>query len=198
MAVQPGAAVEWTYDVTNTGNTALQNVVVTDDREGQICVLGLLEAGATQQCVASGVAQSVDYQNTATVVAEPIVNPSITVTDDDPSSYVVVSPTSTPTPTVPPAVPPATTPTPSATPPVGVTPTPTPPGSTFGPAIDIELATNGIDADDPPGVSIDIGAPIVWTYVVTNTGVVDLYDIVVSDDLVGGVCRAVTIPVGRR
>jgi len=36
---------------------------------------------------------------------------------------------------------------------------------------------------------------VIWTYVVTNSGVVDLLDVVVSDDLVGGVCRVVKIPV---
>lgn len=195
VAVSPGDPITWTYDVTNTGNTALQDAVVTDDREGQICVIAFIDAGATSQCTAVGVAGTSAYENVATVSAEPVVNPTVTVTDDDPSSYVVTVPTPTPLPSTPTAVPPAATPTPV---PPGVTPTAVPPVDIDRPAIDIELATNGVDADDPPGVSLSIDQPIVWTYVVTNTGVVDLYDVVVSDDLAGGVCRAVSIPVGAQ
>ena len=116
IAVQEGDSLTWTYDVTNTGNTALQNVAVTDDLEGSICTIALLDAGATQQCTASGVAGATDYANVATVIAEPVINPTLVVDDDDPSSYVVVAPTPTPTP-----VPPTPTPTP-----VPPTPTPTP------------------------------------------------------------------------
>ena len=48
--------------------------------------------------------------------------------------------------------------------------------------IDIEKATNGVDADAPPGPSIPVGDPVDWTYVVTNTGDAKLIDIVVTDD----------------
>lgn len=52
-------------------------------------------------------------------------------------------------------------------------------------AIDIEKYTNGEDADVPTGPSINVGDPVYWTYVVTNTGfgpgrVLNL--IVVDDD----------------
>ena len=50
------------------------------------------------------------------------------------------------------------------------------------PAIQIEKATNGSDADVPPGPSIPIGDPIAWTYRVTNTGNVTLSSLVVTDD----------------
>ncbi|MBW2283794.1 MAG: hypothetical protein JRF65_04235, partial [Deltaproteobacteria bacterium] len=50
------------------------------------------------------------------------------------------------------------------------------------PAIDIEKATNGEDADDPPGPNVPVGSTVTWTYVVTNTGNVTLYDLVVTDD----------------
>jgi hypothetical protein len=48
--------------------------------------------------------------------------------------------------------------------------------------ITLEKATNGVDADQAPGPSIPVGDPITWTYTVTNTGVVPLDGIVVSDD----------------
>ena len=172
VAVIQGDAVQWTYDVTNTGNTALQNAAVTDDQEGPICTIPRIEAGETKRCEAGGVAASAAYSNVATVVAESVINPTVSVTDDDPSSYVMSAPSPTP-----------------------ISPTPVPPTPLPGPAIDIELSTNGIDADLPPGVPLEVGAPIVWTYVVTNIGVVDLFDVVVNDNLAGGMCRAVMIPV---
>ena len=195
ISLMPGDPVSWTYDVTNTGNTALQNAVVTDDREGPICTIAFIDAGATEQCTATGTAGSADYTNLASVAAEPVINPSIEVTDDDPSSYVIPTPTPTVVPPTATPVPPAVTPTPTV--PVA-TPTPSTPTGGSAPLIDIELATNGIDADEAPGVGLAIGDAIVWSYVVTNTGPVDLFDVVVSDDLVGGVCRAVTIPVGAQ
>jgi hypothetical protein len=48
--------------------------------------------------------------------------------------------------------------------------------------ISIRTFTNGDDANVAPGPSIPVGAPVTWTYVVTNTGVVQLIGIVVSDD----------------
>ncbi|MCP3999122.1 MAG: LamG domain-containing protein, partial [bacterium] len=50
------------------------------------------------------------------------------------------------------------------------------------PAIDIEKATNGEDADDPTGPEILVGDAVAWTYVVTNIGNVDLIDVSVVDD----------------
>jgi len=42
------------------------------------------------------------------------------------------------------------------------------------PGIEIEKATNGQDADSPPGPYIPVGDSVTWTYVVTNTGNVTL------------------------
>jgi uncharacterized repeat protein (TIGR01451 family) len=50
------------------------------------------------------------------------------------------------------------------------------------PAIEIEKATNGIDADDPPGPYIPVGDPVIWTYNVTNIGTINLTNVVVTDD----------------
>ena len=230
-----GEAVTWTYDVQNTGNADLRGVTVTDDKEGQICVVALLVAGQSTQCTATGVAGSVDYQNSATVVGAPVVNPNIPVSDDDVSSYVVLSPTPTPVPPtatavqptatpVPPtatAIPPTATaipPTATPVPPTPVPPTPVPPPATptprtqqplatpaapvpsvnDAPLIDIELLTNGVDADDAPGVLLGVGDPITWSYVVTNTGLVDLYDVVVTDDQFGEVCTIDMLPVAAQ
>ena len=51
-----------------------------------------------------------------------------------------------------------------------------------GRGVNIEKLTNGQDADDAPGPSITVGAPITWTYIVTNTGLVPLTGIAVVDN----------------
>jgi LPXTG-motif cell wall-anchored protein/uncharacterized repeat protein (TIGR01451 family) len=68
------------------------------------------------------------------------------------------------------------------------------------PALSIEKATNGADADDPDGADvpiIDTGAPVTWTYVVENTGDVDLTGIVVTDDMLGAVCTIDSLAAGE-
>jgi hypothetical protein len=47
--------------------------------------------------------------------------------------------------------------------------------------IDIEVHTNGIDADAAPGPYLTPGSAVTWTYIVMNTGSADLSDIVVED-----------------
>jgi uncharacterized repeat protein (TIGR01451 family) len=53
-------------------------------------------------------------------------------------------------------------------------------------SVDIEKATNGVDADSAPGPYAETGHTVTWTYVVTNNGNVDLSDVTVSDDQVAG------------
>jgi hypothetical protein len=53
------------------------------------------------------------------------------------------------------------------------------------PAIDIEKATNGHDADSPTGPMIYVGDSVTWTYAVTNTGNVPLTQIAVTDSVAG-------------
>ncbi|NOR47610.1 MAG: hypothetical protein GQ533_06145, partial [Methanosarcinaceae archaeon] len=55
------------------------------------------------------------------------------------------------------------------------------------PAIDIEKSTNGADADTPTGPVVDMADPITWEYVITNTGVDPLSNIVVTDNMVGNI-----------
>jgi uncharacterized repeat protein (TIGR01451 family) len=51
----------------------------------------------------------------------------------------------------------------------------------FGNVIDLQKATNGQDADLPPGPVVAVGSPIAWTYVVTNLGSDPLTNIAVTD-----------------
>lgn len=50
------------------------------------------------------------------------------------------------------------------------------------PAIEIEKFTNGADANTPPGPTIPAGNPVTWTYLVRNTGNVNLTAVTVTDD----------------
>jgi hypothetical protein len=51
-----------------------------------------------------------------------------------------------------------------------------------GAGLRIEKFTNGADADAAPGVLLAPGSPVVWEYVVVNTGTLPLDDVVVVDD----------------
>ena len=58
----------------------------------------------------------------------------------------------------------------------------------FPNTIDIEKATNGDDADDTAGPNVPLGAPVLFTYVVTNTSPIDIVDAVVTDNVEGQIC----------
>jgi hypothetical protein len=74
------------------------------------------------------------------------------------------------------------------------------PSHYFGatPAVDIEKATNGEDADDVTGPVIIAGTTVNWTYVVINTGNVPLANVTVTDDQGAAVsCPAAVLAVGE-
>ncbi|HPT18622.1 MAG TPA: SdrD B-like domain-containing protein [Methanothrix sp.] len=85
-----GGPVNWTYEVTNTGNVTLTNVVVTDDRLGNIGTIPILLVNETRVLSRMGIAMSGQYVNNGTVSGEP---PSgLEVNDTDISHYFGVSP----------------------------------------------------------------------------------------------------------
>ncbi len=57
--------------------------------------------------------------------------------------------------------------------------------------ISIEKSTNGEDADEPNGPTVEAGGDVTFTYVVTNNGPLTVIDLIVTDDVEGEVC---TIP----
>ena len=83
--IPEGDPVSWTYVVTNTGNVALANVVVSDDQGVVVsCPLDTLAVGGSMICTAAGTAEAGQYANVSTVVGDALGGP---VTDTDPSHY---------------------------------------------------------------------------------------------------------------
>jgi hypothetical protein len=149
-----GSTATFTYTVTSTGGTSLQNVVLTDDNgtpgntadDFTVTLAGgdtnsnnILEATETWTYTATRVVTAGQYTNIATVTAEDLSGND--VTDTDPSSHFGVSA-----------------------------------------AINVVKSTNGQDANTTPGVFIAVGGTATFTYVVTNTGNVPLATVVLRDD----------------
>lgn len=68
----------------------------------------------------------------------------------------------------------------------------------LAPGIDVEKLTNGEDADVEPGPALEMGAPVQWTYRVTNTGNVALTGVAVTDDRgVAVTCPKTTLEPGE-
>jgi uncharacterized repeat protein (TIGR01451 family) len=62
----------------------------------------------------------------------------------------------------------------------------------------LEKRTNGEDADFVPGPAVLVGSPVLWTYVVTNTGDVDLTAVTITDDKgVAVICPKTTLQPGE-
>ncbi|PWE18612.1 hypothetical protein DDZ18_03135 [Marinicauda salina] len=154
-----GDTATFTYLVTNPGDVALSNVVVTDDNGtpgdtgddfsptavesggfnvGDTDQDGLLDPGETWEYTADRTVTEGQYTNESSVSGD---YEQTTVTDDDPSNHFGVDP-----------------------------------------QIDIEKATNGEDADSPTGPVIPVGDTATFTYVVTNAGNVEIDNVVVTDD----------------
>ncbi|MGN8552124.1 UNVERIFIED_CONTAM: hypothetical protein OHV15_06035 [Microbacterium sp. SLM126] len=159
--VTVGGEVRWTYVVTNTGNTPLTDVAVVDD---MVAADDIDCDGTGGNMIAGPLAAGASFTCVATGLADvgQYTNlgtvsgtaPDTTDVDGNPIAGVVVNDED--------------------------------PSHYFGiqPAVDIEKATNGQDADEPPGPLVATGSDVQWSYVVTNTGDVELTDVTVTDDLV--------------
>ncbi|HKV08037.1 MAG TPA: hypothetical protein VJ725_07875, partial [Thermoanaerobaculia bacterium] len=133
-----GAAVLWTYTVTNIGADTLTDVTVTDDQGVAVaCPKTTLLAGESMTCTGNGTAQPGQYANVGTVTAS--LPDESTAGDSDPSHY-------------------------------------------FGQVLSLEKATNGVDADLPPGPVLPVGSPVSWTYEVANPGPGTVTNLAVTDD----------------
>jgi hypothetical protein len=86
-----GDPVTWTYDVTNTGNSELTDVAVSDDLLGPVsCPATTLAAGASMTCTMTGTAEADAYTNFARVTGIPPDGNE--VADTDPSHYFGTDP----------------------------------------------------------------------------------------------------------
>ena len=158
--------------------TDSQGVVVSCDIDGDgvfdgTNVIAFLPAGGSVTCEGTGVAVDGPYENVGDVSGNPIV-PDFATCGCDPLD-------------------PATWPTDAAAyvAAVGADGEPQGPvddadashytGLVPGAAIDIEKATNGVDSDEAPGETINLGEAVTWTYVVINTGSVALTEATVTD-----------------
>jgi len=115
LLIQQGSAIEWIYNVTNTGNVGLSNVSVTDNKgvtpvgvdanndgfiDGDINKDKILDTTETWTYKATGTAILGSYQNTGTAtgsVTDGFGNTK-TVNDSDDSSYTGVKPAGARTP----------------------------------------------------------------------------------------------------
>jgi uncharacterized repeat protein (TIGR01451 family) len=87
-----GSTVTWTYNLTNSGNVALTNVVIRDDNgtpsntadDFTVCTVASLAAGASRTCTATRAAISGQYQNLGTATGQ---YNGTTVTATDPDRY---------------------------------------------------------------------------------------------------------------
>ncbi len=94
LQVKVGSTVDFTYIVTNTGNTALKNVTLVDDRISQVTYVsgdtnhnGLLDVSETWTYKASEIAQAGLITNIGTVTAIDSVGNVAKVTASDPANY---------------------------------------------------------------------------------------------------------------
>ena len=179
VSVVAGETVTWIYVVTNTGNTPLVDVTVTDDIEGVICTVATLAAGDSTTCERDGVVEVGQYSNVGTVSATPTDEDGgplpgdlgTPVEDEDPSNYF------------------------GADRQISVKKYTN---------LSNAVATGAIDdADIPAGLDgttnhvVVGGTPVWWAYVVTNEGNVALDDIVLTDDIEGPVtCPQTTLAAG--
>lgn len=153
--VAEGSQVEWTYTVTNTGNTILDNLVVTDEYVDGAGATGTLEPGSAVQgqlapgqsrtFTATAQATAGQYENTATATAVA-VDPAGISLDVQPAAANASS-------------------------------------WYFGgeAGMVITKLTQDQDLTSAPGVSVAPGSDVGWTYTVENTGNVDLADVQVTD-----------------
>ena len=84
LTLYVGDPITWEYVVQNTGNVALTDVSVSDDKETVECPKTTLAAGEAMTCTASGTAELGQYENTATAYGKHV---SSTLSSDNKVSY---------------------------------------------------------------------------------------------------------------
>ena len=157
-SVNPGDIMSITFLVTNTGNTTMVNVGVTDSLvpTGAIsCPASTLAVGASMTCTATWVAPAVGgpHMNTGTVTGTPTQVDGLPIID--PATNTPVGP--------------------STSTDIAYAYTPA------HPAVTVVKSINGADANTAPGVAVVAGSDMAVTFLVTNTGDVTLSPVTVTD-----------------
>jgi hypothetical protein len=89
-----GCPVTWTYEVTNTGNIELSDIVVTDDKQGTArCPSSHLEPSDSMTCQLTDEVTEGLYENLGTVSANAPVDNVVEASDESSYTGVVVPPT---------------------------------------------------------------------------------------------------------
>lgn len=198
--VNAGEMMEVTFEVTNIGQTVLEDVVVTDDVMGEICELGDMEPGQVETCTAEWEAPEAGgkHKNVATAIGyPPLEDVYPTPTTEPAPTETSEAPTTEPTDGVPTTEPTSTEPTTAApTTDVPVERTPVkdedPANAAVG-AIELQKLINGQNADTvEDAVVVKAGDPMDISFVVTNIGSVELTDIQVTDNMSGEFTKAIT------
>lgn len=172
-----GETVTWTYIFTNTGYITLTDLVLVDDK------VGAIGPGGLSNCPPAGtiLPPGDSFTCTGTGVAQlgQYANTAVVTGVTEVGAVV-------PRQTV----------------------TDTDPSHYLGhivegPDIVLKKYTNGADADLPNGPDVpqlQVGDPVLWTYVFTNTGTVALNNLILTDDILGEIgpngVTGTTCPIG--
>jgi hypothetical protein len=82
VRIVTGSPLTWTYRVTNTGDTQLSTVGVSDDRGVAVsCPKTVLQPGESMTCTAAGTAVSGQYCNVGTATGTPTGGTAVTASD---------------------------------------------------------------------------------------------------------------------
>lgn len=174
LLVATGSTMDVTFKVTNTGNTALDPVTVTDDTvKAIICPATTLAVGASMECTATTPAPATPgatHTNHATVVGTPRGLDGALLVDADGTTAA------------------------------DVTARDEAHALTPDPRISVVKTINGDDASHAaPGALVPNNAPMDITFTVKNEGNVPLTSVTVADDVVpasGIVCPQTTLAPG--
>jgi uncharacterized repeat protein (TIGR01451 family) len=167
-AITVGETIQYSYDVTNTGNVTLSAVAVSDPTGGTVtCPSASLAPGQSETCKANN-----PYTVTQTDVDRGGVTDTATASGTPPATH-----------------PPGTSPT------SGVTSQPSSVTVPSDPNPQVRIQKAGTVSPAADQSKAKLGDTIAYTYAVTNVGNVDLTSVSVSDPTIGAVtCPTPTAP----
>ena len=168
LSVATGDIVVFTYTVTNPGNVSLENVVVSDNQPEVVTFVGGDTDGDTELDPTETWTYTADHTVTQADLDAGVIG---TATDGDPGTGKADANGVGGSGSV------------SATDPGGVT-------LDRNPAISVDKLVNGLDAVTLATPSS--GDPVSYSYTVTNDGNVSLSNVVLNDDVEGGITLSVT------